>query len=497
MARSGVPRGDLWWVMAFCCFAAVRVLVFSAAFPFFNNVDERRHFDLVIKYAYGHVPRSAELISTATLPYLSRYASPEFLSAPEHFEGGYYGPMWKHSAEEVAPTIARIEEIWSRTLNQECSQPPLYYVAAAAWFHIGQLIGVKGGYALYWVRFLNVALVVTLVWLAYVAARIIFPDQVALRLGIPLLVASIPQDAFYGIDNDVLSPICFGVTFICLLGWVREDQHSIVLGIGTGLSIAASYLTKLSNLPLILVAVGVIAWWCFAQARSKTLRGAIPALGALVACAAIPIIAWMFWMKSHFGDFTGAASKAQLLGWTAKPFSDWWSHPIFTLSGMWTFLSELIASFWRGEFMWHAHTIGSKGMDLFYVFSSLGLILITIASVLRTRTNNFAEMQRRVLWIAVACVIATIVFLAFLSLQFDFGQCINPSRERPYFFQGRLLGGAMIPFAMLYVYGLHRLLRAVPALVLTATIAIAITITISEFLANRVAFASEYNCFHM
>jgi len=164
---------------------------------------------------------------------------------------------------------------------------------------------------------------------------------------------------------------------------------------------------------------------------------------------------------------------------------------------MWTFLSELIASFWRGEFMWHAHTIGSKGMDFFYVFSSLGLILITIASVLRTRTNNLTEMQRRVLWIAVACVIATIVFLAFLSLQFDFGQCINPSRERPYFFQGRLLGGAMIPFAMLYVYGLHRLLRAVPALELAAISAIATTITISEFLANRVAFASEYNCFHM
>jgi len=65
MARSGVPRRDLWWVMIFCCFAAVRVLVFSAAFPFFNNVDERRHFDLVIKYAYGDVPRSAELISPA------------------------------------------------------------------------------------------------------------------------------------------------------------------------------------------------------------------------------------------------------------------------------------------------------------------------------------------------------------------------------------------------------------------------------------------------
>lgn len=497
MERCAVLRRDFSWVVAVSIFAAVRVLVFSAGFPFFNNVDERRHFDLVMKYAYGHVPRGAELISLATLPYLSRYASPEFLSAPEDFEGGYFGPMWKHPAEEAAPTIARIEEIWGRTPNQESSQPPLYYVAAAAWFHIGQWIGIKGGYALYWVRFLNVAFVAALVWLAYAAARIIFPDQVALRLGIPLLVASIPQDAFYGIDNDVLSPICFGVTFICLVDWVRKDQPSIALGIATGLSITATYLTKLSNVPLLFVAVAVIAWSCLAHARSRSLRGALPALGALGACAAIPIIAWMLWLKFHFGDFTGAASKAQLLGWTAKPFSDWWSHPIFTLSGSWTFLSELIASFWRGEFMWHAQPIGSKGMDLFYVFSSFGLISLAAISLLRERPKNVGQVQRRALWMSAACFIVAIVFLAFLSLQFDFGRCINPSRERPYFFQGRLLSGAMIPFATLYVYGLHRLLRRVPALVLAGVTAIAITITVSEVVANRLAFASAYNWFHM
>jgi hypothetical protein len=164
---------------------------------------------------------------------------------------------------------------------------------------------------------------------------------------------------------------------------------------------------------------------------------------------------------------------------------------------MWTFVSELIASFWRGEFMWHAHIIGFKEMDLFYVFSSLGLILVAVISLVRRRDNNTGQAQRRVLWIAVACVIATIVFLAFLSLQFDFGACINPSRERPYFFQGRLMLGALIPFAMLYVYALNRLLRARSGLVLEAVAAIAIVVTISDFLANRVAFTSTYNWFHM
>jgi hypothetical protein len=55
----------------------------------------------------------------------------------------------------------------------------------------------------------------------------------------------------------------------------------------------------------------------------------------------------------------------------------------------------------------------------------------------------------------------------------------------------------MIPFAMAYVYGLNRLLRAVPALVLAAVGVIVIAITVSEFFVNSVAFASAYNWFHM
>jgi len=55
----------------------------------------------------------------------------------------------------------------------------------------------------------------------------------------------------------------------------------------------------------------------------------------------------------------------------------------------------------------------------------------------------------------------------------------------------------MIPFATLYVYGLNRLLPARPALVLGTIVAITLAISTSEFLANRVAFSSAYNWFHM
>ena len=37
-------------------FAGLRVLLFSAAFPFFSNIDEHRHVDVVLKYDRGYLP---------------------------------------------------------------------------------------------------------------------------------------------------------------------------------------------------------------------------------------------------------------------------------------------------------------------------------------------------------------------------------------------------------------------------------------------------------
>ena len=88
------------------------------------------------------------------------------------------------------------------------------------------------------------------VWLGYVAARTIAPERLDLRIGVPLLLAFIPQNVFYAMNNDVLSPLCFGVLFLCVLQWLRTNAPSFLLGALTGLAVAATCLTKLSNLPL-------------------------------------------------------------------------------------------------------------------------------------------------------------------------------------------------------------------------------------------------------
>ena len=237
-------------------------------------------------------------------------------------------------------------------MNFESSQPPLYYVAASFWWWIGKHIGLVGLQSLYWIRFLNVLLIALIVWMGYVTARMIAPGRVELCIGVPLLLAFIPQNVFYAMNNDVLSPVCCGALFLCVLQWLRAQGASVWLGALTGLAVAATYLTKLSNLPLIAVAL-VVIFVALLLVIQQTPRAGLVALGAVVICAAIPVCSWMFWTKYQFGDVTGSTAKIAMLGWTWKSPAEWWHHPIFTPQGVWIFWRDLVASFWRGEVKWN------------------------------------------------------------------------------------------------------------------------------------------------
>ncbi|PYK29720.1 MAG: hypothetical protein DME58_10860, partial [Verrucomicrobia bacterium] len=360
---------------------------------------------------------------------------------------------------------------------------------------LGKYFGLAGLQSLYWIRFLNVSLVAMMVWLGYVTARTIAPERMDLRIGVPLLLAFIPQNVFYAMNNDVLSPLCFGTLFLCVLQWLRTNAPSFLLGALTGVGVAATCLTKLSNLPLVAVALAVIV------ARSVAINLRTPpagliALAALISCAAIPVGTWMLWTKFHFGDLTGSTAKIGLLGWTRKPFGDWWQHPIFTPHGVWIFWWDLIASFWRGEVSWHGQPLRWPGPDGFYAVSSL--LLVAAATVGLRKQAALSAFQRQAIGSAILIFLAGVVFLALLSIQFDFGNCINPSREHPYFTSGRLLSGALIPFAVVYVYGASWICRrsntALPLIVLVLIVAF---VTTSEILVNRVVFVSEHNWFHL
>lgn len=489
-------RSERAVILLLCLVAAVRVFVYSAGFPFFSNIDEDLHFDLITQYSDGRLPRAFEPLKEESLSWIVPYASPEFLFTPDQFpEGKFPAPLWKQSGSNVEPELAATKAAWSSEINFESSQPPLYYIVASFWWWIGKHIGFVGIRALYWIRFLNVLLIAIVVWLGYLVARTIAPDRADFRIGVPLLLAFIPQNVFYAMNNDLLSPVCVGVLFLCVLQWLRAKTASVWLGALTGLAIAATYLTKLSNLPMTVVALAVIIAAVLKRIRRKS-RIEFLALAALVFFAAMPIGSWMVWLKFRFGDLTGSTAKIAVLDWTRKPFADWWHHPIFTPRGLWVFWSDLVASFWRGEVSWHGHPVNWGPSDGFFAISSL--ILLASAIVGLARRAGLSTFQQHAISIAILIFLAGIAFLGLLSIQFDFGSCVNPSQAHPYFTSGRLLSGALIPFALLYVYGISFLFRRInAALPLVILGVIVVFATASEIAINRVVFASEHNWFHL
>src|SRR3989441_7061331 len=92
-----------WAILGLCLLAAVRVFVFAAAFPFFNNVDEQAHVDLVIKYAHGYLPRGLDPFAAEAAFYFTLYSSPEYFLKPHEFNGAKFPPpTWTLSSAEKA-----------------------------------------------------------------------------------------------------------------------------------------------------------------------------------------------------------------------------------------------------------------------------------------------------------------------------------------------------------------------------------------------------------
>jgi hypothetical protein len=334
----------------------------------------------------------------------------------------------------------------------------LYYGLAGAWWRLGRLLHLDGGQLLYWLRFLNAPILAATIWLGWLAARNTFPENRFIRLAVPALIACLPQSTFYAINNDILTPLTFGAAFVLVLIIWDAENLSPGLAAATGLALAAAYLTKTSNLPLLAAAGVLLAVKTLGLARNGKLRTSLFPLLILFFAAALPMAAWMAWCKINFGDFTGSSLKLQFLGWTHKPFADWRQHPIFSGPGLWFFLKRNLATFWQGEMLWQRQPLAIPAVDSAYVVLTLGAQAFALAAWLRWRTP-FTSRQRAALGLGFLCVAAALAFFAWLSVKYDFQDCFYPSRAQPFFVSGRLMLGLLIPFLIVFACGLDRLMN--------------------------------------
>jgi hypothetical protein len=202
------------------------------------------------------------------------------------------------------------KRIWPVFLhNYEAAQPPLYYIVAGAWWRVGQSLHLTGPALLFWLRFMNILVVTGIVWLAYAAARLLFPNNLFIRLGVPALAAVFPQSVFYTIQNDIFSPLWFGTAFILLIKWARTAIPSVPLGATAGLALAAMFQMKISNLPFLVVSGTFVGWHVWRLARRGKLSSATQSLIALIISSALPIALWLIHTKAAFWRFYRTARQ--------------------------------------------------------------------------------------------------------------------------------------------------------------------------------------------
>ncbi len=494
-AKPSSAGNETKMVWLLCLLAAIHVFIYAAAFPFFNNFDELVHFDLVVKYSHAAIPRHLETYSDESIPYVALYSSPFYLATGTNDEELVPQP-WK-LPPEAQKMMVQTDQAAANWINYESSQPPLYYALTGAVWRLAGGLGFSDGQKLYALHFLNVPIICLLVWLGWFAAKKVFPSNIFPRVAVPAFIAFMPQSAFYSVQNDILSPLCFGIAFVCLLRFFRAENFSWRLGVITGLALAATFLTKMTNVPLLAVSIAALAIFITHLVRAEKLKNALPALSALTVCAALPALAWILWCRKNFGDLTGSQAKVLYWGWTNKPFAEWFQHPIFSFQGVWIFLSNFISEFWQGEMAWHRQPLSLRGVNSFYEFITIALLLVALAKIIRS-PRLALQPQNRALWFSFCLCASLIVFMAYISIRFDFHNCVYPSRNFPYLVSGRLALGALIPFMLLFVSGLDHVLNRLDLRVKFFVLAaLNLTMLIVEFATNGPAFYDEYNWFHM
>jgi len=115
------------------------------------------------------------------------------------------------------------------------------------------------------------------------------------------------------------------------------------------------------------------------------------------------------------------------------------------------------------------------------------------------RGRSARSDERVAQWLGSAMVLLSLLFLAGLSVAFDFGGCFYPSRAHPFLTSGRLALAALLPFVALYLSGLEVMLpgRRSAALRWVVLIGLVALMTVSEIGLSQGALHSAYNWFHM
>ena len=332
--------------------------------------------------------------------------------------------------------------------NAEVIQPPLYHALLAP---IARLVPRGVTSDLYALRLISVVIGLGVVWLAYLTARMVFPDAPLLRAGVPVFVAFQPQFSFEAaiVNHDIMVIALFSLVLYLTLRGLHEGfstQREILLG----LVMAAGLWTKTSfGLVLPVVALGIWLGW---RDRRRAWGDRIAAwhwlAGSLVLTVLVPLILVAPWFVRSFvlyGDPTGARRLQEIPEYGNQAQSYW---DMFSDKSFWRGRLE---DFW-GNYGWRQVPFDPLDFRVIWILwgaAGLGLLAFLIRALMR-RWRNKPSMLTRYQWRAFGLLALSVILLIYGVLYVGTVQ----------FTQSRFAFPGMIGFAVLTLVGVDQWLPA-------------------------------------
>ena len=323
------------------------------------------------------------------------------------------------------------------TIQYEDHQPPLYYLLASV------IYSLTGG-SLTALRLLSMTLGGIVLVIAYIIGKQVFPNQPQIALGAMALVAFQPQHLMMitSVNNDALAEVIIAFGLLWVIRYLQTEKIPVWQ---LGLIMALGLMTKTTTYFLAgVIPLAILLKW---HTQKRPLRALIQSWTIFLVIALG--IGGLWWLRNFsvygFPDFLGLrAHDSVVIGQTR-------TADYIASNGMDVYINEMIRvtfnSFW-GQFGWMAVPLDNVlGGWVYRGFAGLMLIGLSGLIVARLPRQSQAESDtdpRTTLniWLILTLTLILAV-LAYLYYNSEFLQ-----------WQGRYMFPALIPFALVIVYGL-------------------------------------------
>ncbi|MAX79164.1 MAG: hypothetical protein CL843_03195 [Crocinitomicaceae bacterium] len=425
------------WPIALAFLFALKVLIFSAGYPLFNTTDEFPNFDTALKQGRGYsyydttftydtltLKISHEVQSKNYL--LGEFQNPDFLDLLSL----QYNTKWEDYLS-----------IFSKITHQQAHSSPFYYATYGAIFYA--LPESWSPFAkVYTLRFLNSIFAFFLLWLIVKSLLIIFQN---LWIGIAggILLISIPQSIYYFINIDILSALTTAWCFYLTLKLIHRQTWLLVLAFGAISAFAV--IIKASAL----IAVATCFMLILFSLKASSIVMKLKIMGAAFFSFILLLIPpFMHRLNAGVGLFA-TQRKIEILTWKEKAIEDYFPHILGTVSGINEFFMHSWKSWWSGESLWHGAPAYNDVWKVYFSIISL-LFLAAFLSItwMNRKDRDLRQNMRYTSW---TCILGYFLLFAYLSVKYDFGDCVYPSNFFPIFVSGRLMLGMLFPFIFLCI----------------------------------------------